>query len=130
MTEQMTPDEFRATIYTLWPGNGTQTRAAEYLGVGSARVREWLSGRRPIPASAACEIRELLVLFPDGLRASDPRRVIAALQQSMARSGWTAEQSAASILGAAWGNIVKVAGRQNAVDLMRSVCEDGGNETQ
>lgn len=100
----MTSDEFLSAIIALWPRHGSQTRAAEYLGVQSSRVREWLRGARPIPDGVAVDLRDLLARFPGGVVEVNPRESIAQLQRQMVSAGWAADLAAAGILGAAWGN--------------------------
>lgn len=114
----MTPDELRAAIETLWPGHGNQTRAAEYLGVGSSRIREWLRGARKIPDGVAADLRYLLARFPDGVRVADPMQAIETLQRQMMTAGWTEAEAAAGILGAAWGNATRTLGRDEALQMI------------
>lgn len=115
----MTNDEFAAAIKSLWPRHGGQTRAAEYLGVGSARVREWMRGPRPVPAGVAADLRDLLDRFPNGVVDVDPRENIAHLQRQMLSAGWDEEMAAAGILGAAWDNARRAMGEDAARDLIR-----------
>lgn len=111
----MTPNEFRTAIETLWPGHGGQTRAAEYWSIRSSRIREYLSGARPVPGWLAGEIAALLKLFPDGIRQVDPRRVIELMHEGLGGD----DMAAASILGAAWANAVRTMGRDAVLTLIR-----------
>lgn len=100
----MTPDELRIAIETLWPGHGGQTRAARHFSIGDRRVREYLSGARAVPEWMSREVRDLLKLFPAGVREVDPDKAVSMLQESMEKAGWAPAEGAAAILAVAIRN--------------------------
>lgn len=116
----MTNDEFRTAIETLWPGHGSQTRAAEHFGISSRRVREFVSGERNVPQGVADELADLAAMFPDGVRTVNPPRALAILHQAMRRAGWTDDQSAAAILGAS----MALARQHIAAEELRKMLDD------
>ncbi|MEN8282997.1 hypothetical protein [Acinetobacter gerneri] len=46
---RMTPPQQLQLAGSLFYGNQWQTDLARALGIDSRRIRDWLSGRRPIP---------------------------------------------------------------------------------
>lgn len=103
----MTHDEFRAAIESLWPGHGSQTRAAKHFSVNPRRIREYVSGAYNVPGWMAAEISDLLAMFPEGVKTINPRTAIAVLHQQMRQAGWTDSEAAAGILGASHALAVK-----------------------
>ncbi len=63
----MTADEFRARASAVLLGRGWQTRLARTLGISTAAVRNWSSGRVSVPPSIVALV-ELLELVPHPLR--------------------------------------------------------------
>ena len=63
----MTNDEFRARASSVLLGRGWQTRLSRALGVSYASVRNWSSGRVPVPPEVVALI-EFLELVPHPLR--------------------------------------------------------------
>lgn len=115
----MTPDEFRTAVETVWPGHGGQERATRHFGwSGSRTIRKYLSGERAVPAWLAAEVRDLVARLPSGVTDVDPRATLAILHEHMMRIGFTAPEAAAGILGAAWGNAVRVMGKDGALALV------------
>lgn len=120
--------EFRAALEKLWPGHGGQTKAAKYFwpeafsdakGHENAkrRLRKYLAGENAVSADIAAEVRDLLAMFPDGMKSVDPVKVISILQSQMIAAGWTS-QSASSILGAALANARKHLGDEMTRELL------------
>lgn len=116
----MNGQELRAAIETLWPGHGAQARAARHFNIADRRIRDYISGARGVPGWMETEIRDLLEMFPGGVRDVDPRKIIGILQQQMVATGWTAGQSAASILAVAVSNAQDILGDDMVQQLLES----------
>lgn len=56
---RMTPEQLQMAGSLLY-GNQWQTDLARALGIDSRRIRDWLSGRRPIPVGIWNEVISLL----------------------------------------------------------------------
>jgi hypothetical protein len=115
----MTNDEFLTAINQLWPGHGSQSRAARALDMNTRRVRALINGERSVSADLAAEIMDLLERFPNGIREVDPRIAVATTFEAMREAGWTDQEAAAAILGAAFARATSVMGR----DAVRALLE-------
>lgn len=78
------------------------------------------SRSRAVPDWLARDIAALLAQFPDGMRQVDPRITIGILHDQMQGLGWTAGESAASILGAAIAMARREIGADGVVEIMRA----------
>lgn len=98
--------EFSTAIKRLF---GTEARAARELGINPRTMRKYTADPATVSATNAlrvpdtlvAEVRDLLALFPDGVRTIDPRKSLRVLYNQMLAAGWPPDQAGAGILGAA-----------------------------
>lgn len=115
--------QLRAAIETLWPGHGGQSEAARQFGINVDTMRAYLappeaSRSRPVPEWLATAITALQEQFPGDIRSADPRQTIALLHRHMVLAGWTDQEAAAGILGAARANAIRALGDDGVAGLL------------